>query len=239
MEDWTRLPGMHDPGRSTARLDPATLPPPILTSEAGSFAQDTLKVRMPAILRRRSTNPDFDHLMSEWLWRSSTPSCVGGTIRGLCEDAPDVAFWNEVSAPHLGGRGSMCRGIGPKRTSTAVLLEATGYFRLGRGQGLDPFSPKKRTEWMPEAAPRAVDALLAGLPDDETDCFEQLFHASLWGNRTDLSYMVAAHLGGTANAHAERENLLVDDTAEVWRFLASRRPLRAWSSSPTTPGRSC
>jgi uncharacterized protein with ATP-grasp and redox domains len=54
----------------------------------------------------------------------------------------------------------------------------------------------------------------------------QLFHACLWGNRTDLSYMVAAHLGGTVNAHAERENLLVDDTAEVWRFLASRRAAR-------------
>ena len=56
--------------------------------------------------------------------------------------------------------------------------------------------------------------------------FEQLFHASLWGNRTDLSYMVAAHLGGTANSHAERENLLADDTAATWEWLRAKRPSR-------------
>lgn len=36
-------------------------------------------------------------------------------------------------------------------------------------------------------------------------------HASLWGNRADLSYMVAAHLGSTAAPNDERSNLLIDD----------------------------
>ena len=44
-----------------------------------------------------------------------------------------------------------------------------------------------------------------------------MLHGSLWGNRTDLSYTIAAHLGATATPGAERDNLLVDDWAEVGR----------------------
>ena len=46
-----------------------------------------------------------------------------------------------------------------------------------------------------------------------------MLHASLWGNRTDLSYTVAAHLGATAAPGRERSNLLVDDGAAIWRHL--------------------
>jgi len=38
--------------------------------------------------------------------------------------------------------------------------------------------------------------------------------------------MIAAHLGGTANSHAERENLLADDTAATWEWLRAKRPSR-------------
>ena len=53
---------------------------------------------------------------------------------------------------------------------------------------------KKRAEWAADAAPRVVAQLLEPAGRREAR-FERLLHASLWGNRTDLSYMVAAHLG--------------------------------------------
>jgi uncharacterized protein with ATP-grasp and redox domains len=220
--DASGLIGFHLPA---SLIDPASLPPPILTSEAGSFAHNTLKVRVPAILRETIEQTSFPSDVRAAL-QELHAELVGGTIRGLREDAPDVAFWNEVSAPHLGRTWLDVPWYWAEAYFYRRVLETTGYFRPGIGRGRDPYQPKKRTEWMPEAAPRTVDALLAGLPDDETDCFEQLLHASLWGNRSDLSYMVAAHLGGTVNAYAEQENLLVDDTAEVWRFLACRRAAR-------------
>jgi uncharacterized protein with ATP-grasp and redox domains len=214
--------GFHLPA---SLIDTASLPPLILTSEAGSFAHNTLKMRVPAILRETLEQTSFPSDVRAAL-QELHAELVGGTIRGLHEDAPDVAFWNEVSAPHLGRSWLDVPWYWAEAYFYRRVLEATGYFRPGIEQGRDPYLPKKRSEWMPEAAPRRVDALLAGLPDDETNCFEQLLHASLWGNRTDLSYMVAAHLGGTANVRAERENLLVDDTAEIWRFLARRHAAR-------------
>jgi hypothetical protein len=57
--------------------------------------------------------------------------------------------------------------------------------------------------------------------------FFALFHASLWGNRIDLSLPVAAHLG-THNVDAE--HLLVDDSEAVWARLHSRSRSRPRSS---------
>jgi len=64
--------------------------------------------------------------------------------------------------------------------------------------------------------------VLETLSDDLQTRFEQVLHASLWGNRTDLSYTIAAHLGATAAPGQERANLLVDDWAAVWEHLTGR-----------------
>ncbi len=61
--------------------------------------------------------------------------------------------------------------------------------------------------------------MLAELDEDTEVQFEQLLHASLWGNRTDLSYMVAAHLGATGGPGQEQDNLLVDDWSDVLSHL--------------------
>jgi hypothetical protein len=221
--DARHLAGFHLPA---PRLDPATLPPPILTSEPDSFAQDTLRRRIPVILQETiDLNPDFDLSVRRGLDELGS-ELNSGRIRELREDAPDVALWNEVSAPHLGRSWLDVPWYWAEAYFYRRLLEATGYFREGRWRGFDPFGAKKRTEWAADGAPAALEALLASLPADPATRFEQLFHASLWGNRTDLSYMVAAHLGGTANSHAERENLLADDTAATWEWLRAKRRSR-------------
>ena len=103
------------------------------------------------------------------------------------------------------------------------VLEATCYFQPGPWRGIDPYVAKKRAEWAPDAAPWAVVLLLEGPPDEdlEAQC-ERLLHAALWGNRADLSYMVAAHLGATTSPVDERSNLLVDDSTAIWRFLQAK-----------------
>ena len=221
--DARRLTDFHLPA---PLLDPTTLPPPILTSEPGSFAQDTLRRRIPAILQEAiDLNPDFDPLVRRGLDQLGI-ELSSGRIRALREAAPDVALWNAVSAPCFGRSWLDVPWYWAEAYFYRRLLEVTGYFREGRWRGFDPFGAKKRTEWAATAAPAATEALLAGLPADPAARFERLFHASLWGNRTDLSYMVAAHLGGTENSHAERENLLADDTAATWEWLQAKRPSR-------------
>ena len=113
----------------------------------------------------------------------------------------------------------MCRGTGPRPSSTGACLEATRFFQAGPLKGFDPFASTKRREWAADVAPAAVERVLANLVEEPQQRFEQLLHASLWGNRTDLSYMVAAHLGATATPGEERGNLLVDDWRAVLTLL--------------------
>jgi hypothetical protein len=102
------------------------------------------------------------------------------------------------------------------------ILEATGYFHPGLWGGVDPYAATKATEWAADAAPRSVNLVLAELPPEQRDRFETLLHASLWGNRTDLSYNVAAQVGRSRRVEDERSNLLVDDTERVWVHLTQK-----------------
>lgn len=208
---------------------PPRVPPVIRTSETGSFAHNTLKTRVPAILRDTIAANDFPAAVLRELDALHEELAVG-RVRPLREDAADVADWNLRSAPNFGRTWLDVPWYWAEAYFYRRLLEATGYFQPGPLQGFDPFATTKRREWAPEVAPAAVERLLAslsadtaaqGVPDPEVR-FEQLLHASLWGNRTDLSYTVAAHLGATAAPHQERANLLVDDWQAVWRHLLAR-----------------
>ncbi len=195
----------------------AALPPLLLTSEPGSFAHNTLKVRVPGILREtialNAFPPHVNAALEELHVELTT-----GHIRGLREDAPDRVFWDAVSAPHLGKTWLDVPWYWAETFFYRRVLEATRYFQPGIWAGFDPFAVKKQQEWRPDAAPAAVEALLRSLPDAANVRFEALLHASLWGNRTDLSYDLAAKQGGTA-ADSQREHLLHDDTATIEDYL--------------------
>ena len=191
-----------------------------MTSDPGSFARRTFEVRIPAILREAlALNPSFDEEIRRNI-EALHAELTAGTIRGLREDTPDRVFWDADVAPHIGRSWLDVPWYWAEAFFYRRVLEATRYFQPGPWQGVDPYAAKKRAEWAPDAAPRAVAQLLESLPDEdlEAQC-ERLLHAALWGNRADLSYMVAAHLGATAAPVDERSNLLVDDSAALWRFL--------------------
>lgn len=197
---------------------PPPLPPLLHTSEAGSFAHRTLKVRVPAILRDTIAANDFPPAVLDRL-NALHDEITGGVVQPLAEDAPDVAEWNRWSAPNFGRSWLDVPWYWAEAYFYRRILEATGYFQPGPLRGFDPFASTKRREWVPEAAPATVERLLSGVSGDLQTRFEQMLHASLWGNRTDLSYTVAAHLGATAEPGQERANLLVDDWQAVWAHL--------------------
>jgi len=205
----------------TPQVDPNTLPPLLLTSDPNSFARNTLRVRIPAILRETIALNDFAPGIRDAL-EDLYVELTDGRVRGLQEEAPDAGFWQVASAPYIGRSWLDVPWYWAEAFFYRRLLEATRYFQPGPWAGCDPFAAKKRTEWAPDAAPAAAEALLSGLPADPALRFQRLLHASLWGNRTDLSYAVAAHLGGTAAPHEERSNLLVDDTGAIWDLLRTR-----------------
>ena len=200
------------------QIDPATLPPPIRTSEPHSFAQYTFQERVPDIVRetmRLNGFPDEIRRSLEELHGEVS----GGAIRGLREEALDRDFWNAVSAPYLGKGWLEVPWYWAEAFFYRRILETTRYFQPGPWRGRDPFGPKKAAELAPEAAPRATDTLLRRLPDDPSARFEMLVQGSLWGNRIDLSYEVAARLGRPTGSPDERANVLVDDTPALEDFL--------------------
>jgi hypothetical protein len=203
------------------QVDVASLPPLLMTSEAGSFAHHTLKVRVPAILREAMELNDYPAEISAGL-EELHAELLDGRVRALREDAADKAFWDEVSASYVGRTWLDVPWYWAEAFFYRRILEAALYFQPGPWRGVDPFAPKKRTEWAPDAAPATADAFLRDLPADPETGFERAVHASLWGNRTDLSYTVAAHLGGAAAPQEELNNLLVDHTALLRRRLADR-----------------
>ncbi len=202
-------------------IDPATLPPSILTSEPGSFAQETLQVRIPHLIEEavafNAFPPDLNHALEE-LRRE----ILQGLIKGLREDTADSRFWDQVSAPWIGRLWLDVPFYFAEAFFYRRLLEATRYFQPGPWFGFDPFRAKKREDVDAASTPRFIEAVLTGLPVDFREAFVAVLHASLWGNRIDLSYAAAAELGRQRRDHDERANLLVDDTARVWEFLSAR-----------------
>ncbi len=208
------------------QLDPAAIPPPLANSEAGSFAQYTMSVRVPRIAEETIAQNPFPPEIRMAL-AGLRAELLAGPVQPISEQAPDRAFWNTISAPYLGRPWLEAPWYWSEAYFYRRVLEATGYFQAGPWRGRDPFAPTKTTEWQPEAAPAAVRMLLRGLPDDPQARFAGLLQGSLWGNRVDLSYRhvsaqfthaagLAAHQAGVAS------NLLIDDTAPVWDWLAAR-----------------
>jgi uncharacterized protein with ATP-grasp and redox domains len=197
------------------QIDPDGLPPPLLTSEPASFAYNTFKVRIPAIVEETIELNSFPGSIRGALEELRT-EIVAGRIRALREETPDRIFWNQVSAPYIGRSWLDVPWYWAETFFYRRVLEATRYFQPGPWGGFDPYAAKKQTEWEPGAAPETVNNVLEALPDDPYARFEDLLHASLWGNRTDLSYEVATQRGSTRE---ESSNLLVDDTQRIWRYL--------------------
>ncbi|WP_030274538.1 damage-control phosphatase ARMT1 family protein [Streptomyces sp. NRRL B-24484] len=87
------------------------------------------------------------------------------------------------------------------------LLDATGYFRPGPWQGVDPYAPFKDAELAGEAVDGELAALdgLADLPGEARA--RAVLSSALWGNRADLSFRMAAGPEGAAAS-----DLVADDS---------------------------
>jgi hypothetical protein len=196
-------------------------PPPLHTSIAGSFAHDTLRVRVPEILRKTRAQletmpPDVARRLDELDAELRT-----GTLRGLVESAPDRLGWDEAVRPHLGHSWLDLPWYFAETFFYRRLIEATGWFGEGPLARQDPFAADKLGEWAPTEAPARCARALADAPPERGPRLRALMLDSLWGNRADLSYNVARHLGSYAG-NAD-DDLLVDHSPAVAELLLAHR----------------
>jgi uncharacterized protein with ATP-grasp and redox domains len=185
-----------------------------MTSEPGSFAQKTIVDRKPQIIETVIADNDYPPVIVERLKRFSK-EIKSGKLKPLTEDAPDVDEWNRnwlkfENRTWLGLPWYFAEAYFYRR-----LLEAVEYFDLGPLQERDPFEASKRKQLDESIAALslAVDAI--NQIGDRKLCFENLLHASLWGNRVDLSNLTVADEIRNRQAMIERENLLINDFPKV------------------------
>jgi hypothetical protein len=197
---------------------PTELPPPLMTSEPGSFARSTIVERKPQIIRQVIEDNGYPPQIERAL-EAFKAEIASQPMRPLAEQAPDAALWNRALANQRGRPWVDARWYLAESYFYRRLLEAVRYFQPGPWQGHDPFEKRKRNQ---EQA--AVDRLaqgwdqLAQAPPDVA-C-EALLHSSLWGNRADLSnYTVAVAARDGLAVAEERGHILIDHTDSVRELL--------------------
>jgi len=194
------------------------LPPPLMTSEPGSFARATIVERKPQILHQVIEDNGYPAPIVQRL-EALAAEIAAEPIRPLQEPAPDAAFWNGELAAWAGKTWLEVPWYLAETAFYRRLLEAVEYYQPGPWQRHDPFGQQKRKQTEGAVARLAEDwaALDAAGPDL---AFEALLHSALWGNRADLSnYTVRLGVPGGLAAREERHNLLIDHTDDVRRTV--------------------
>jgi hypothetical protein len=208
-------------------VDRQGYPPPLMTSEPGSFARKTIVERKPQILREVSrAHPYPPQILADLA--SFADEIASRPIRPLRDGpagaAPDVALWNEAWAAFEGRTWLQVPWYFAEAFFYRRLMEVVQFYGPGPWQGVDPFAPQKAAE-----LERALSGFLAILEQPQPDpcrAFTLMLYDALWGNRADLSNRTISATAdeGLMDRHGDR--LLTDDTSRVWRHLVEDPPAR-------------
>jgi uncharacterized protein with ATP-grasp and redox domains len=201
-----------------------TLPPKLMTSDPGSFAQRTILERKPQIIRQVMDDNDYPPEVKAEL-ESFRNEIASLPIKLLHEAASDSAFWNaELSASYAGRNWLDVPWYFAETYFYRKLLEAVGYFQPGERQEKNPFEKQKRGQIDSDIQKLAAEwEQLSALEPEPR--FEALLHSCLWGNRADLSNFTVKEKGrGGLTAHEERHLILIDHTEYIRELLVSGVP---------------
>ena len=204
-------------------VDRSGYPPPLMTSEPGSFARKTIVERKPQILREVGAAYPYPAEIEAGL-RAYAHEIAALPIAPLHEDAPDVGLWNAAWAAFEGRTWLELPWYFAESFFYRRLMETVRYYQPGPWRDVDPFAPQKAGE-LERALPR-----FASLPErphrDPGSAFAIMLRDALWGNRADLSNRTISALAEEGLADAGSERLLIDDTPRIWQYLTERAP--AW-----------
>lgn len=220
------------PSQSAQHFPEYPIPEPLRGEEPGSFAQSTVAVRLPDIGRRTLAENDFPPEVAGRL-QALIDDLPEGRVRHLQDrDAPDWKAWETYCSPHLGQTWLQVPWFFAETYFYRRLLEATGYFTSGPGEGRDPFLYQKRLGL--ESSEEIIDRLsadlearkeeLAALTSEERIApLQDLFTMNLWGNQADLSIWPVGSPSQPRDAkdapNPASSRLVVDDSAAIAAHL--------------------
>jgi uncharacterized protein with ATP-grasp and redox domains len=197
------------------------LPPPLMTSEPGSFARHTIVERKPVIIQRvieDNTYPqDIIHRLEGFL-----DEIRNHQIMPLVEVAPDRKEWNDELNRYQDKTWLDIPWFFAEAFFYRKLLEAVGYYQAGPWKGKNPFNKQKK-KLMASDITRAEEEWEITEQADDKKAFEYFLHASLWGNRADLSNItVKLKNTGKLASSEDRDLLLINHTERVYDILSHR-----------------
>jgi hypothetical protein len=204
-------------------VDRSSYPPPLMTSEPGSFARKTIVERKPQILREVSASYPYPPEIQDEL-RAFAHEIAALPIAPLQDEAPDVDPWNAARAPFAGLTWLQVPWYFAESFFYRRLMGVVRYYQPGPWYEVDPFAPQKASQ-LAHALPG-----FASLPErphpDPGMAFVTMLRDALWGNRADLSNRTVSARAEEGLADRGSERLLIDDTPRIWQHLLRRAPAR-------------
>ena len=193
-------------------------PAPIRADKSNAFANNTMRVRLPAIIDEViAINRDYPESITDVLEKLRDLQIRGGRIAGLDpKSTPDQAEWAAaIKRQHeiVGCQPTWhnAEWFFAETYAYRCLIEAVRWVETRR----DPFLPKKLQELHGDALWRLVERACEPLDSPESEV-RRAVEFALWGNRIDLSYAPSSERGAEISA----EDLLVDDRDALVASLA-------------------
>ena len=195
------------------------LPEPLRGIERGSFAEDTITVRLPRIGRQILKDNDLPETAVSAM-KELLAEIPEKRLRPLPDThAPDAAAWNEALQPYLSQNWLEAPWFVVETYFYRRVISAVDYFATG----MDPFAQQKQHSLIITLdGIRTMSHLVADALKDgwQASHFLKLLKQDLWGNQVDLSVWstedTPAHDAATQDKH-----LLVDDGTAVSHHLSS------------------
>jgi uncharacterized protein with ATP-grasp and redox domains len=196
-------------------------PAPIRTDNSNAFANNTMRVRLPAIIDEvEALNPDYPPGITRRLRQLRNDIATGARIsKFVLAPAEDAAAWAAALR-----RQRAIVGDEPTWQNAEWFFAETYAYRClieavrWRESGRDPFLPKKLEELHGDAIWQLIARACDPLDSPEKE-LQRALAFGLWANRIDLSYGASLERGTAIS----EEDLLVDDRdALVARLRATR-----------------
>ena len=197
---------------------PPTRPSPVRTDHSNAFANNTMRVRLPAIIDETiALNADYPASIKQRLRQFRDEIARGSPIKELeVVSASDHREWAtaiEQQRAIVSGELTWhnAEWFFAETYAYRWLIEAVRWGESGR----DPFLPKKLEELQGDALWRLVEQALEPATTAEDELMQAVFF-DLWANRIDLSYSASL----TRGTDISPEDLLVDDRELLLAYLA-------------------
>ena len=207
------------------------LPPYISTGAPGSFAQHTLRKRLPRqideVIARNSISEQAEHdllLLKKELLNGAIKDPFGDEfVPGGCFEQEELSVWKEQIALYEGRPWGAVPWYFAETLFYIRLLVDFGYFDSSSSMcGVDPFQPEKDEELFSKSGCLSNAGRVTDLLERTRSLSERillLLRCSLWGNRIDLSNKSIAE--GAWNRILERgvKNILIDHSESLAGLL--------------------